>query len=240
MVASVLVAAAVCPHPPLLVPQLAAGGAPDLDKVRAACDAAVAGLLAERPDEIVVVGADPEGGTYPATAGASMQPYGVDLRVGGPEGELPLALAIGAWLLDRADLSSPVSFAGIAPDAPMSRCRALGRALAAATDRVALLVMADGSARRTARSPGRHDERGEPFDASVTAALSSGDVAALVALDPTLASALMVEGRAAWQVLAGAAEPASGPTPVIDARVLFDRAPYGVGYVVATWRYRTE
>jgi len=43
MVASVLVAAAVCPHPPLLVPQLAAGGAPDLDKVRAACDAAVAG-----------------------------------------------------------------------------------------------------------------------------------------------------------------------------------------------------
>ncbi len=156
-----LVAAAVCPHPPLLVPQLAAGAAPDLDEVRAACDAAVAGLLAERPDEIVVVGADPEGGNYPAAAGASMQPYGVDLRVGGPEGELPLAL-------------------------------------------------------------------------------SSGDVAALVALDPTLASALMVEGRAAWQVLAGAAEPASGPTPVIDARVIFDRAPYGVGYVVATWGYRTQ
>lgn len=165
----VFVAAAVCPHPPLLVPQLAAGAAPDLDEVRAACDAAVAGLLAERPDEIVVVGADPEGGTYPATAGASMQPYGVDLRVGGPEGELPLALAIGAWLLDRADLSPLVSFAGTRrrTDEPVPRAR----------------PRADRGHR-----PGR----------------AAGD-----------------GGR-------------------LGASLHVDHAPYGVGYVVANWRCRTE
>ena len=39
----------------------------------------------------------------------------------------------------------------------------------------------------------------------------------------------MVGGRAPWQVLAGAG---AGP---VTAEVLYDAAPYGVGYVVAAW-----
>jgi hypothetical protein len=56
----VLVAGAVCPHPPLLVPELAGGAAPELDALRAACDEAVRRLLAARPDLVVVVGAAEE------------------------------------------------------------------------------------------------------------------------------------------------------------------------------------
>jgi hypothetical protein len=41
---------------------------------------------------------------------------------------------------------------------------------------------------------------------------------------------LWAAGRAPWQVLAGAA----GDSPV-KAQVLYEGAPYGVGYVVATW-----
>ena len=55
-----LIAAAVCPHPPLLVPQVtgASGpGARELGRLRAACREAVAALLAVNPDLLVAVGA---------------------------------------------------------------------------------------------------------------------------------------------------------------------------------------
>lgn len=231
-----LVAAVVCPHPPLLVPELAAGAAGELDALRAACDTALEALADGRPDEVVVVGADPDGGSYAATAGASMHPYGVDMRVGGPDGQLPLALAVGAWLVDRAGRPWPVRYVGIEPDATTRTCLAVGRALAAGSGRTALLVMGDGSARLTPQSPGRHDERAEPFDLRVADALASGDVGTLSSLDAALASALMVEGRAAWQVLAGAAGSAIRPAPGIEARLLFADAPYGVGSFVVSWR----
>ncbi|GAA3457324.1 hypothetical protein GCM10018962_91580 [Dactylosporangium matsuzakiense] len=53
-----LVAAAVCPHPPLLVPELAAGAAPELDDLRAACRAAVAHLANASVDSLIVLGSD--------------------------------------------------------------------------------------------------------------------------------------------------------------------------------------
>ena len=52
-----LIGAAICPHPPLIVPELAAGAAAELDELRAACDQAVARLLPTEPDIICVVGA---------------------------------------------------------------------------------------------------------------------------------------------------------------------------------------
>ncbi|MFD8069425.1 hypothetical protein ACFV3J_25735, partial [Streptomyces parvulus] len=51
-----LVAAAVCPCPPLLVPEVAAGAAPELDAARAACADALGVLAAARADRLVVVG----------------------------------------------------------------------------------------------------------------------------------------------------------------------------------------
>ncbi|EME99742.1 class III extradiol dioxygenase subunit B-like domain-containing protein [Streptomyces mobaraensis NBRC 13819 = DSM 40847] len=237
-----LVAAAVCPCPPLLVPEVAAGAAPELDPLRAACLDAVAVLAAARPDRLVVAGPAPEDGAggYPAGARGSFRGFGValDVRLGrgdagdGTDGRtLPLSLTVAAWLLERTGWSAaPVTGLGVAESLAPADCLAAGRELAARDERVALLVMGDGSARRTVKAPGYLDERAEGFDAASAAALGSADTAALAALDPATARELQAVGRPAWQVLAGAAEGAG-----LSGRLLHEEAPYGVGYHVAVW-----
>lgn len=228
-----LVAAAVCPHPPVLVPELAAGAAGELDTLRAACDGAVASLLAAGPELVVIVGDAPAVGPYPADAWGSLAGYGVDVRVGDGPGppSLPLSLTLGRWLLDRRSAAAPSALGfGVSADAEPDRCAQLGAALAGRAPRVGLLVMGDGSARRSLKGPGYLDERAEPFDASVARALGSADAAALLALDPGLAGDLLAAGRAPWQVLAGAA----GDAPW-RGDVTYEHAPYGVAYFVATW-----
>ncbi|MFC7329593.1 hypothetical protein [Marinactinospora rubrisoli] len=225
-----LIAAAVCPHPPLLVPDLAGAAAHELDPVRAACDRAVRLLAAATPDRLVVVGPGGRTARHPADAAGGLAPYGVDLRVGVGPAVLPLALTVGRWLAERNGIE-PAGFVELAADAGPRECRAAGAELAASAPRVAALVMGDGSARRTERSPGRFDDRAVGFDDAVDAALAAGDVAALAGLDPDLARELMAAGRPAWQALAGAAEGAG-----LAAERLAYEAPYGVGYFVALWR----
>jgi hypothetical protein len=238
----VLVAAAVCPHPPLLVPGVAAGATGETDDLRAACDAAVAAMVATGPDVVVVVGSADRTGPFEAGAWGSLRAYGAAVDVarshaGGADGRgtgptLPLSLTLGRWLLDRAPSTgaeAPALLFGVAADADRDRCLEVGAALAGRAARVGLLVMGDGTGRRTPK-PGYLDGRAEPFDARVAAALSAGDPSALAGIDVALADELLVQGRAAWQVLAGAAG---------DRRwqgdVSYDAAPYGVGYLVATW-----
>ncbi|GLL06562.1 class III extradiol dioxygenase subunit B-like domain-containing protein [Dactylosporangium matsuzakiense] len=220
-----LVAAAVCPHPPLLVPELAAGAAPELDDLRAACRAAVAHLANASVDSLIVLGSDTTTVRREPPFGGTLSPWGVDLPIGDPSGDqLPLSLLIGAWLLPGAG-----NFQTVAADADPAECAQLGRKLAGEAERVGLLVVGDGSACRTEKAPGFFDERAEPFDAAVSAALAAADADALAALDPGLAAELLAAGRAPWQVLAGAADrPMRG-------EVLYDSAPYGVAYFVATW-----
>jgi hypothetical protein len=229
----VLVAAAVCPHPPLLVPELAAGAAAELDGLRAACDAAVASVLAADADQLVVVGDGPVTSPLPSVAWGSLASYGVDIVVGTPDGPptLPLSLTIGRWLLDlQASAPTDPVFFRVSADADAPRCASLGADLAERAPRVAMLVMGDASARRSLKGPGYLDERAAPYDEAVARALADADTAALLALDPALSAELLVAGRAAWQVLAGAAEGGSW-----SAAVTYDEAPYGVTYLVATW-----
>ncbi|MGW6568198.1 class III extradiol dioxygenase subunit B-like domain-containing protein [Streptomyces sp. NPDC054975] len=233
-----LVAAAVCPCPPLLVPDVAAGAAGELDGARTACVDAVGLLAASRPDRLFVVGPADEGarGTFPGGSTGSFAGFGVDLSVrlgAGPGGERPLppSLAVAAWLLQRADWAdAPVEGLGIGQALEADRCVSAGRELAAEADRVALLVMGDGSACRTLKAPGYLDERAADFDAEAARALGAADVDALLTLDENLAYELKAAGRAPWQVLAGAAEGAG-----LDGRLLYEDAPYGVGYFVAAW-----
>lgn len=229
----VLVAAAVCPHPPLLVPELAAGAAPELDALRAACDDAVASLLAARPDRIVVVGSAPESADLPHGGTGSFAPFGVDVTVclgAGEAPDLPLSLTVAAWLLARTPVAVPVSGLAVAADADAADCLAAGADLVRDDTRTALLVMGDGSACRTEKAPGYLDPRAEPYDAAVARALADADPLALAGLDPDLSEELWVAGRAAWQVMAGAADGAG-----LGARLTYDEAPYGVGYFVAVW-----
>jgi hypothetical protein len=230
-----LVAAAVCPCPPLIVPEVAVGAAPELDPLRAACAEAIGQLETSLPDLLVVVGAAERARMWEGGGVGSLRGYGVPLEVrlgtgGAARESLASSLTVAAWLLGRTPVAAPLHGCAVPTDAPADRMLGLGRGLAELADRVALLVMGDGSACRTVKAPGYLDERAEPFDASVAAALADADTAALAGLDDRLAAELYAAGRAPWQVLAGAAEGAG-----LSGRLLYEQAPYGVGYFVAAW-----
>jgi hypothetical protein len=147
----------------------------------------------------------------------------------GPDGsgpvELPLALTIGAWLLGEALGAERSAQAwSVGPDD--------AEAIELPDGPVALLVMGDGSARRSTSAPGYLDERAGAFDAAVADALRHGTAEGL-RTDAALADELLVAGTPVWNaaatLLAGRAW---------DAELLYDDAPYGVGYFVAAWTAR--
>jgi hypothetical protein len=247
----VLTGAAVCPHPPVLVPEVASGAAAELDELRAACDEAVRRLVPPGGlDLLVVVGGDDETRGHGADPAGSLRRYGLELTLGAGPPRLPLSLTIGRWLLTRAGLLPALDAAGrtrtpdgmaveavrfqaVAWDAEPAECLRLGRELAESAERVALLVMGDGTACRTEKAPGYLDARAEIYDADVARALGRAETATLVRLDPGASRELRVAGRAAWQVLAGAAGDGR-----FAAELLAEEAPYGVGYFAASWRRR--
>ena len=264
-----LAAAAVCPHPPVLIPAVmgSAGAGPEFGELRAACTAAVRALLLARPDLLVVVGGGPADGTYAWPAAGSMRAFGVPWATGPGEPVLPLSLTVGAWLLaealpamdlpatdpaatdpaanglpanglpamDPAAVSLPaLHVRAVAAATPPDGCLRLGAQLAALAPRVAMLVMGDASARKAAGVHGAADPDAERYDAGVAGALGAADAGALARLDPGLDAELMVAGRAAWQVLAGAAA-SPEPGQVLRGQLRFAAAPLDVSYLVASW-----
>ena len=155
---------------------------------------------------VTVVGAGPVDG--PITGDVDPTPWGVP---GTPSDEpLPLAHAVGLSLLGRTAPCLSVRSTLVLPD----------------TD---LVVVGDGSARRTEKAPGHLDPRAQAYDAQVSAALASGDPALLGALDPVVGADLLAAGVPVWRALAGVL-PGS-----FEAEVLYDDAPFGVGYFCAVW-----
>ncbi len=213
-----------------------------MDAARAACDDALGALADARPDRLVVIGPADQAarGTHPQGARGSLLGYGVDLEVSLGKGDappdahpLPSSLTVGAWLLTRADwTAAPVEGLGVGEPLSRERCEETGGQLAAGAERVALLVMGDGTNCRTLKAPGYFDDRAVAFDRQAARALAAADAGGLLALDEELAYELGASGRSCWQVLAGAA---SATTGGLQGRLLYDEAPYGVGYLVASW-----
>lgn len=240
-----IVAAAICPSPPLLASGIT-GQAEILPDLRAACAAAVARLLAAAPDVVAVVGPADATTPFDPAGELSLASYAPALRSNGPSGlppvtdlpsapALPLALGIGALLLDEAGYQGPRTYEGIAEYEPAAACLALGAKIATSAPRVALLAMGDGTARRSTSAPGYLDERAAPFDEGVERAVRTADLSALAALDPALAAGLLAVGRPAWQSLAGAlSTPDPGGAGPLQTEVLYSDAPFGVAYLVAT------
>ncbi|GAA0800524.1 hypothetical protein [Spirilliplanes yamanashiensis] len=228
-----LVAAAVCPCPPLLVPAVAAGAAAELDGLREACDAAVAHLLAADAEALLVVGGGERTRRHTFPYRGTFAPFGARADFGPPDGDplTDLSLLVGGWLLSRHDLGGrTVWFDAVAAGADPGTCARLGAEWAGRRARVALLALGDGSACHGRTAPGYDDPRAEAYRAAVVSALAGADPVALLGLDTTLSAELKAAGRAAWQVLAGAV----GGRPGRGA-VTYDETPYGVHYAVATW-----
>jgi hypothetical protein len=170
--------------------------------------------------------------TYDAAAGGSFGAYGAPgVRVGSGAAVLPLSLAMGARLLEQTKAAGlPRTYLAVPTGQPPADCLRLGREIAEGNDRIGLLVMGDGSARRSEHSPVHLHPRAEIFDTTVATALQHRDLDVLAALDPDLATELQAAGRAPWQVLAGAL---AGTTLTGD--LTYHAAPYGVGYLVASF-----
>lgn len=210
-----ILAAAVCPHPPLLVQQIAPGTTDELAGLRAACDAAVQTLLSTHPARIVVIGEGNTTDDRDESAGGTLAAYGVDVTAGGATRDLALSHTIGAWLLDRAGWTGPRTYSTERPDDDAD---------------IALLVMADGTTTRSIKAPGFLDERAEAYDAAIAAALANGDAAALAQLDVDLGAELGAADIPALRTLGDMAKGAD-----VTARLRYDEAPFGVGYFVADW-----
>ena len=238
-----LIAGAVCPHPPLLIPAALGSAASDppaeLREVASAAALAVSGLAGARPDVIVVVGGGAAEREYGAGASGGLHAFGIGVTVGPGEPVLPLSLTVGSWLLRRAGLVPPdgaarpggrVGLRAVARATPAADCLRLGAAIARQAPRVAMLAMGDGPARRAAGVPGAADPAADRYDAEVAAALAEADPARLARLAPALDDELMVAGRAAWQVLAGAADGAR-----LRGRLRCATTRYEVSYLVASW-----
>lgn len=247
-----ILTAAVVPHPPLIVAELAGAAAQETVALRGAC-CDVAARLAAAGEHWVAVGAAPTASVHGPDTCGTFAGFGVDVRVAlaGPHGpdvprggggaapcarepdpDLPLPVLVAGWLraqagpaADRVRIDAHVLAADTDPD----DARRVGEELAGADGPAALLVLGDGAATHTARAPGAFDERAAGYDRAVADALAGGDADALAALDPELSDELLVAGRVPWQVLAGAV-----PHPSA-ARLAHSSAPYGVAYHVAVW-----
>ena len=221
----------------MMLPEVAQRSTHQLDRLRTACTAAVTAMLESAPDVVICVGDGPHLSRYEESAGGTLREYGVDVRAGGGTVALPLALTIGAWLLDRVAWRGPRRYFAIPQETTPEECVEMGQRIAAADLRVGVLAMGDGSAKRSTTAPGYLDDRAGPFDADVARALAAPDLTWLAEGIPPLACAeLWVAGRTAWQFLAGAAQSAQTvPDAHVEARMHYDAAPHGVGYLVADW-----
>ncbi|MEU6712554.1 hypothetical protein ABZ897_13820 [Nonomuraea sp. NPDC046802] len=214
-----LVAAAICPPTSLIVHRL--------HDLHTSCRVAIDALHGARPDVLIVVGGAKATIAYGGGTAGTLRPWGLDVTEGSGEPLLPLSLTVARTLLDG---HVPDTLQSVAFDAAKAECQAIGEKIGKMAERVALLVMADGSACLTPKAPGRYDEAAQPYNDLIATAISEADPAALAALDPSEADRLWVAGRAAFQVLAGAAGAAK-----YRGRLLASAAPFGVGYFAGLW-----
>ena len=211
----------VVPAAPLLLPEYQ-GRAPAAPGLLESCVVAVRDAVATAAHVVVVHATDREPrSTRPA-----------------------VGLRVADHLLASTHLGFEVEHVAVPWDASTEDCDALGRDVArasTATPPTTMLVVADGSARRTEKAPGHLDPRSHEVDDAIVAALrgeAGGGLDGLLDLDADLCADLLVAGRAPLQVLAAAAgaraveggATAYGAFEVVSCEV---SDPFGVLYVVA-------
>lgn len=244
-----LISAAICPHPTMLIPELA-GRSDGWGRLRDACGEAVERLQIpvvgggrepspDAPHLVVIVGGDDSTRSFdPAGVYPSLFASGIRWRSGwGQDAEnpqpLPLTLSLGYWLLmssrpgGRGIIVANCAFESVDFDASLEDCAALGRDLAGRAERVAMIVIGEGSTCMTASDREDHVIEADVYDGAVMRALEHVDCDALGQLG---ANRLATTGRAPWRVLAGAADGHE-----FEGRLHAGGQASDSGYFVASW-----
>jgi len=212
----VIVAAAVCPPAPALVPEVGVG-LPEMVEIRASAAAAVQTLIAAQPERIVVIGPREVPVDVDESGGGTFAGFGVPFAAGGPNvTALPAAYTVAAWLLDQAEWTGPRLYSSSRPQ--------LGHG-------EALLVMADSDTLVGVSAPTHGDPRAAKVAEVIAGALATGDAQALADLDVDEAVEWEGTGIAPLQLMGDMTKGAH-----IAARLRSDEAPFGVRYWVADWQ----
>jgi hypothetical protein len=192
-----------------------AGRTDPVAELRAACVAAVEWL----GDDVTVV-ADPQGLRVAEALGVSP---GLDV-----------ARRRGSSLLDQRGGGLDGGFETVAGATSSTNVGAafstdVGVTSSTSVGASSVLVVANGSARRSEKAPGHLDERAAAYDSELEKALRAGDGEALRGLDPGLAAELMVGNVAGFARLGELLTP--GVAPEVD----YADDPFGVQYWVMRW-----
>lgn len=243
-----IIAAAVCPGAPWLLPGVAPQLAARASTIGTACQVAVRGLRSA--DRIVAL---VPARRWSVDAAAGRPARGVSAAGPGPDptahrltvtrsdrGRGPVqdvGSAVAAHLLTAAGIAGPVTVVEVDDAARSSDDQPVRPLFLDDPDvRTGVLVLADGAAAHGPAAPGREDPRSAGWDRALAAALAGGDPAALAAaaaVDADPAPTDLLARVAGLRVLAAWTR----GRPPARAAVLAQSAPFGVGYVVARWEW---
>ena len=229
----------VCPPAPFLVPGLAPNLLAAAGAVAEAGRRAVAGLA--DVDRVVVLTADARRRRLGPGTRLSGSGFGrSDLRRLAPvtlPGAPPLlsgcpprrGRVVAGYLLDGAGVRRPTEVVELAPDDADS----IAELLCAARDSIGVLAMADGAAAHGPHAPLAQDDRADQVDDDWRQRWPPA-IRAVWPPRPNATDLLTTVGVTAGEVFRVLA---ALPVPQ-TAAVLAQDAPFGVGYLVATWSYR--
>lgn len=215
---------AVVPAAPALIPGIARGVPPELDRLLVACDHVLSEVVRSHDEVVLVAAVDVPRDLLPdagLSLGAGLPSGEAQPREEGPPPGLKdqpvTGWRVGDSLLDR------VGFGGV---------RLRVQPGAAPRPGAALVFLADGSAAAGPKPP-RPSEQGDDFDRSLADALRSGDSEFLAALDDTTAARVGCTTAAVWRDLARHVGPERACADLTIA------APFGVTYFAGLWDNRT-
>jgi len=194
------------------------------------------------PAQLVVVAPGPPG-EFDAAGPVSFAGFGRDIVVPGLvedrgwDRDLPTPLMVARYLASR-DVAAHPEHAGLWAAARWATTSGaaslvLGEDLRAGAGLVALILVADGATCHGPKAPRAQDVRAQSYDDGVSLALASGELGRLAQIEVTLGIELGATGPQVWPVLLAAAG-AAGWEGI--GEVLWEGAPYGVGWAVAAWR----
>ncbi len=247
----------VCPHPPLLIPEV---GGESIARVSATAEAMrqLVEIVGE-PETIVVISPHSEGYGDAHVVRTAERLHGDFAGFRHPEvsfsyeNDVPFAELLLALAGDRRELQMlpdgndtldwgvtvPLSFFKVQKIVSLSIVndyqvhRSLGqlvRRCAAELHRdVLFLASGDLSHALTHDAPAAYDPRGKLFDDAVARALAVGDFTSLAEMDPVLLEGAAECGYRSILALGGFL----GQDASLEPRLLSYEAPFGVGYLVA-------